>query len=468
MIVAPSNEPDLKLLDRLAVAQSGCLALTALIGTVILCGWLFPIVGSALPPGWSLMKANTALAMLLGTVSIVLKQWKRSDYRHLESRACAIVVLILASAALIEHLGGRIFGIDTLLAADSAAQIPGRMSVQTATFLVFLGLLLMFERSHRNLSAYLLDSLAAVLGIITMVIFAGYLFDASGLFGQSQNVRVAPQTLVCMALLTIAAVIRRSRDGFFSVFFGVGIGSRIGRTILPFALVSPFLLFAGRGYVVAVGWLSVAYSAALAAAVSAILLFVLIALMAKQINDLERALRGLSITDELTKINNRRGFYLLGDHALLQSRRAKTPLTVTFFDINGLKKINDTLGHEVGSQLLLDFANLLRAIFRGSDIVARLGGDEFAVVVCDRQSIPIPALKRLDDATAATNHAGKQPYQISYSVGEATSEPDSNESFAELVNRADAAMYQHKLHKRLAREPAGTTQQRSAREETHP
>jgi diguanylate cyclase (GGDEF)-like protein len=126
---------------------------------------------------------------------------------------------------------------------------------------------------------------------------------------------------------------------------------------------------------------------------------------------------------------------------------------VLFFDADGLKNINDSVGHDVGSKLLLDIATLLRASFRGSDVVGRVGGDEFAVIMTHgRQAELASALRRLDDAIEVANAAGDKPYRISLSVGEVTTEPQSQESLGELLDRADAAMYQKKRHRRAAGE----------------
>lgn len=85
-------------------------------------------------------------------------------------------------------------------------------------------------------------------------------------------------------------------------------------------------------------------------------------------------------------LHNRRSFYLLGERTLQERQRDGRPVTVVYFDLDGLKRVNDRLGHEVGSQLVVDFANLLRANFRGSDLGARVGGDEFAVVTRNTQA----------------------------------------------------------------------------------
>lgn len=88
---------------------------------------------------------------------------------------------------------------------------------------------------------------------------------------------------------------------------------------------------------------------------------------------------------------------------MLQCRRAGLSLTVLYFDLDGLKQVNDTLGHDAGSNLLRDFASVLRTSFRRSDVTARLGGDEFGVVLlCPRSEVTV-ALERFSMAVAHEN-----------------------------------------------------------------
>jgi diguanylate cyclase (GGDEF)-like protein len=434
--------------------QTACFLIIALIAGSVLCGWLLPAAGSYLPRGWSLMKANTALAFLLSTAAAILTRTKQSRRRLIEGRVCAVIVMAIAGAALFAYSTGHPIGIETILVADSGARMPGRMSVQTGVYLEFIGLILMFDGAARTPWIHLIDALTMTLVLLILSIFAGYVFDAGNLFGESGGTRVAPQTLACMLFLAVAVIARRTRNGFFSVLVGEAIGSQTARITLPFAIMLPFFAVCGSAYSTRANWLSAPYAAALAASVCSVVIFGLVVLMARRINELERELRDTSLTDELTRIHNRRAFYLLGEHALLEARRNGLSLTVLFFDLNGLKQVNDSLGHEVGSRLLVHAADLLRANFRSSDVVARVGGDEFAVVTHSTKDELISALNRLDKSTAAANKAGN-PYHLSFSMGEAAIDAESKESFAGLVQRADALMYARKRRKKAERNAVG-------------
>ncbi|NYH20889.1 GGDEF domain-containing protein [Paraburkholderia bryophila] len=451
-----SSRPDLRVIARLASLQMVSLALVALTAGTVLCAWLVPAVATLLPHGWSLMKVNTALCLLLGTGSLALSR-NRQTARHLMvSRVLAGALLVIAGSVLLEHLTGTASGFDILLAADATSSRPGRMALQTSVFFLLLGLTLLFVRSRKSPISNMADALTLAMVVLTLVVLSGYCFGAARLFGESSDTRTSPHTLVCMALLVFVKIGRRAESGHFSVLLGIGIGSRIARSVLPFALLLPFLMVSGSAYTTRQGWLSASYAAALSASVISVALFGLVILMAGRINELERDLRDMSLTDDLTGILNRRGFNLLGEQAVLQARRDQSPLTVLFFDLDGLKQVNDSFGHEAGSQFLVDVATLLRNTFRGSDIVARIGGDEFAVVVHDGGAKAKVAMARMDESAAAMNRNGSRGYPISYSVGEASRELTGDDSFEQLVSRADAMMYEQKQSKRRLGRQRGT------------
>jgi len=107
--------------------------------------------------------------------------------------------------------------------------------------------------------------------------------------------------------------------------------------------------------------------------------------------ELEKAnerLRNLSLTDELTGLNNRRGFSILANGLFKFARRAGHQLCLLYIDMDSLKHINNTFGHTEGDTALNHFARILTETFRDSDVIARMGGDEFAVLLEDGDGEP--------------------------------------------------------------------------------
>ena len=94
---------------------------------------------------------------------------------------------------------------------------------------------------------------------------------------------------------------------------------------------------------------------------------------------MQQEIRNLTLRDELTGIYNRRGFFALVEYQFNMAKRSKTGLFMLYADLDNLKIINDTLGHQEGDRALIETADILRNNFRQSDIIARIGGDEFVV-----------------------------------------------------------------------------------------
>lgn len=147
--------------------------------------------------------------------------------------------------------------------------------------------------------------------------------------------------------------------------------------------------------------------------------------------------------DELTGLTNRRGFDFVGRKLLEVCRRSGRRVTVLYADLDGLKEINDRHGHGAGDRALYDFGQILLRSYRSSDVVARLGGDEFAVILTGAEA-PDPAVPKLRDAVDSHNAATAEPFRIAFSIGSASFRPTSDESLDELLQRADAAMYEDK------------------------
>ncbi len=163
---------------------------------------------------------------------------------------------------------------------------------------------------------------------------------------------------------------------------------------------------------------------------------------------LEKKLRTLSLSDELTGLSNRRGFFSLVEHLLKLAKRQKQGMYLLYADLDDLKWLNDTFGHNEGDRALKDIANILKANYRESDIVARIAGDEFAVIPVgtagDSVEVIISSLQeKLDDHNKKRNRR----YRLSLSVGIAYYDPGKPCSIDELLAQADKMMYEQKKHK---------------------
>ena len=433
---------DRRILEWILTSQRICIVFTTLIAVTVLGAWLLPPVANILPDGWSLMKANTALSFtLVALCQYSLLEKKKHNFRILRW-IFIFILLIITSSALFNHISGGYSSIETLLAKDNNSPRPGLMSLQTASFLFVITLIFSIKELPKQ-SDYILDILTLVLITISLIISSGYIFDAIHLYGQSLLTRTSVQTLICMLLSTYVALIFRTKSKTFSILINAGFGSSLARYLTPLVILFPFIIIG----IATTGMEVDSNITAITASISSVLLFLFHIFMTKKINDLEKSLRELSLTDELTKIYNRRGLYTLGDHLYRESRRNKIPMTVIFFDLDGLKKVNDTYGHDTGSELIKDFACLLQENLRDSDILARVGGDEF-VIITHNEDCQQFILNRFDNAVKAFNESGKKIYEIHYSAGMTYFNPDENRSFSEIIDEADAKMYQIKIQKK--------------------
>jgi diguanylate cyclase (GGDEF)-like protein/PAS domain S-box-containing protein len=165
----------------------------------------------------------------------------------------------------------------------------------------------------------------------------------------------------------------------------------------------------------------------------------------------EETIRELSLVDDLTGLRNRRGFSVLGEAQLNLARRLGRTAVLYFADVDGLKRINDELGHAEGDRALADVAGVLRATFRETDLIARLSGDEFVVLALESPGDdPGTSVARLEEHLDRYNHTTQRPFRLAVSMGVALAAPDSDESLTELLHRADADMYRVKQQRRAA------------------
>ena len=158
--------------------------------------------------------------------------------------------------------------------------------------------------------------------------------------------------------------------------------------------------------------------------------------------------RALSLTDELTGLYNRRGFVTLASQQLLVNARSESSGALFSVDLDGLKRVNDHLGHEAGDEVISSFASVLRQTFRGADIVARLGGDEFIVLMTSSGDRSHTVLARLAQNIEKQNATRPSSIALSASIGVVEVPPNNADSLEVLLARADSLMYENKRARR--------------------
>lgn len=157
----------------------------------------------------------------------------------------------------------------------------------------------------------------------------------------------------------------------------------------------------------------------------------------------------LAIIDDLTKISNRRGFQVLARYSLELCARQMFPASLVFLDLDRFKAINDTHGHAEGDRVLTLFADQMKQTFRNSDVFARLGGDEFVVLMTNAASSETLALiERFRSSLQQRCRDEDLPYEIGFSTGVVAYDPVRHASVDDMLNEADALMYEDKAARR--------------------
>jgi diguanylate cyclase (GGDEF)-like protein len=171
-----------------------------------------------------------------------------------------------------------------------------------------------------------------------------------------------------------------------------------------------------------------------------------------RLKTLEAAIRRMAFTDALTGLPNRRLFQDRLERGLKLAKRQGDHLAVFYLDMDHFKRINDTLGHDMGDQVIKQFAERLETAVRDSDTVARLGGDEFTVLLQGLKS-PDDALrvahKILDTMNAPMDVAGTEVV-VTTSIGISVFPEDGDDPVA-LMKQADTAMYVAKQERNAVR-----------------
>jgi diguanylate cyclase (GGDEF)-like protein/PAS domain S-box-containing protein len=166
--------------------------------------------------------------------------------------------------------------------------------------------------------------------------------------------------------------------------------------------------------------------------------------LAEQAQTLER----LASLDELTGLYNRRGLSTVGAQMLYEARRTGSSLGVLYIDLDGLKQINDSHGHQAGDNALKTAATIIQQQTRPNDSAARVGGDEFCLLLSQATRETLEAVAaRITTAATDHRHTATTPYDLSLSIGTVLADPRTPGTIDDLIHNADATMYTRKTRR---------------------
>lgn len=170
-----------------------------------------------------------------------------------------------------------------------------------------------------------------------------------------------------------------------------------------------------------------------------------------ELESYNQELNYLSTSDELTGLYNRRGFYNLAQKSVDLAQKSNNNGFLFFADMDGLKQINDTYGHEEGDNAILAMTGILKSAFRSNDIIARFGGDEFTILaITSYEFYEDLVYGKIRDLIDDYNNKSKKSYKLSISFGCASFRKDEeNISVDLLISKADNLLYEEKRKKKI-------------------
>ncbi len=406
------------------------------------------------------MKANTAIGFLLSGASLWLlhKQQVKSVTRlYQETRTkgkkknslftfvfylLPYFVILIGLLTLIQYGFDFNIGIDQFFFKEDANAVhtyaPGRMAPSTAASFILLGfaVLLLTKKLYSPAQSFsLIAFLVAFLGLL------GYLYDITSFYGIGSYTGMALHTSVAFILLSFSILFACPDRGFIAIATSeLAGGIMIRRLSAPVIGIPPILC-----WLILLGERSHLYESDVGMALFCVLNIVFLATVIWWNARTLGAVDYQALHDLLTGLPNRILFNERLLISLANARSNREKLAVMFLDLDRFKKINDTLGHEVGDRLLKVVALRLTSCIRDTDILARWGGDEFTLLLPNISGAECSAeiAQKILDTLKPPFFLSNNYFHITSSIGIALY-PDDGEDAETLIKNADAALYSAK------------------------
>lgn len=154
------------------------------------------------------------------------------------------------------------------------------------------------------------------------------------------------------------------------------------------------------------------------------------------------------VFDPMTHVYNRAGFFKFSEKITIEARAARENMFFIFLDLDGLKKVNDSMGHETGDRMICDMADVLRKTRNKEELLMRYGGDEFVVFGKGKSAMDVEEdIERIRKAMEELSQSGTRPYVLDASIGYNMVPYDNERPLSALIEIADQEMYKEKREK---------------------
>jgi diguanylate cyclase (GGDEF)-like protein len=445
----PPNHQDPNLLHHLFFVQQVGLILVGQIALIVLLSQGWAHAHEWIPDVLLRTRPSTATACLLCAVALFLAEPERSLLLHRLAKALAVVAACEAAFDFLSRMFILSIAFPAFLSDTNGVRMQQpALSPAPPLALFLIAAIILLASAEGMFLIRVGDILTTILCFLVLMLCSAELFAQVGIPGAANHGMVSGETLLCLVLLTVAVVLRRSDQGLFRIFLGYGLGSRLARAWTPIMLFLPPLREVARARLGSTHLLAAQYAPAILTAAGTVLGIGLLFWLGSRINGMQGEIQNLSLRDELTGLHNVRGFNLLAEQAMRMARRAQQPFAVIFFDLDNLKVINDKLGHSAGSAALAEMARILTDTFRETDVIGRVGGDEFLVAGQFEESSIEGAIDRLNVRASEAKQRAGSIETLHFSSGYATMRSDFRETLKDMVTRADKAMYDEKRLKK--------------------
>jgi diguanylate cyclase (GGDEF)-like protein len=428
--------------------------LAMLVGILALVGWQLDIdILTRMLKGAPVMNPLTGVGLTLLGIEII-RQSSGSTNAFLD-KACLLsigLLLFLTTLKLSDLLFNTAFNIDTLLFGEKFRHV-NVMSSHEALDLFLLGLAVVAARVRTNSSLLTAQVLAIFSSLISALAIIGYTYRIPAFLGTGKSAPMALNAAIALLLQSWSLLNIYADRGLIKFIINDGPAGRMAKLLLPASVIIPFVFgwFGINGLRITI--IDPEFNVALSVVFTIALLFSVIFICAVSLfavdNERKKAeadLYHMASHDTLTGLSNRRAFIdQLAKRIDIATRYKDYTYAVAYIDLDGFKKVNDSLSHSAGDHLLKEVAGILQNCARASDTAARLGGDEFTVLL-ERINSPqdvISFISRIQKSleTAIKYHGREIKFGISFGIALAQANHTSPEK---ILQAADAALYEAK------------------------